>query len=367
MIPNGQRITFALAGNQNCGKTTLFNQLTGSNQHVGNFPGVTVDKKEGTIRRHPEATVTDLPGIYSLSPYSNEEIVTRDFLLKEKPTGIINIVDASNIERNLYLTMQLMELGIPMVLALNMMDEVRANGGSVRINELEEILGIPVVPISAAKNEGIDELIDHAMHVARHREAPGRIDFCPDNTAPGDPLGAVHRCIHAAAHLVEPFAKEADLPVRFTATKLVEKDNLIQEALKIPEDEQKILEQLVEVMERESGMDREAALANMRFSFIEKLCSRTVVKPAESREHKRSVAIDRVLTGKYTAIPCFIGIMGLVFVMTFNFIGAALSDWMAMAVDGVIAVIDRGLTAAGVNTAVHSLVVDGVCQGVEAC
>lgn len=364
MIPNGQRITFALAGNQNCGKTTLFNQLTGSNQHVGNFPGVTVDKKEGTIRRHPEATVTDLPGIYSLSPYSNEEIVTRDFLLKEKPTGIINIVDASNIERNLYLTMQLMELGIPMVLALNMMDEVRANGGSVRINELEEILGIPVVPISAAKNEGIDELIDHAMHVARHREAPGRIDFCPDNTAPGDPLGAVHRCIHAAAHLVEPFAKEADLPVRFTATKLVEKDNLIQEALKIPEDEQKILEQLVEVMDRESGMDREAALANMRFSFIEKLCSRTVVKPAESREHKRSVAIDRVLTGKYTAIPCFIGIMGLVFVMTFNFIGAALSDWMAMAVDGVIAVIDRGLTAAGVNTAVHSLVVDGVCQGV---
>ncbi len=266
-IPKGEPITFALAGNQNCGKTTLFNQLTGSNQHVGNFPGVTVDKKEGSIRRHPEATVTDLPGIYSLSPYSSEEIVTRDFLLNEKPTGIINIVDASNIERNLYLTMQLMELGIPMVLALNMMDEVRANGGSVRINELEEILGIPVVPISAAKNEGIDELIDHAVHVARYREAPGRIDFCTDNQSPKDPVGALHRCIHAAVHLIEPYAKKAGLPVRFAATKIVEKDSLIEKRLALPEGEKKVLDGLVHVMEKDGGLDREAALANMRFNF----------------------------------------------------------------------------------------------------
>ena len=342
-IPKGEPITFALAGNQNCGKTTLFNQLTGSNQHVGNFPGVTVDKKEGSIRRHPEATVTDLPGIYSLSPYSSEEIVTRDFLLNEKPTGIINIVDASNIERNLYLTMQLMELGIPMVLALNMMDEVRANGGSVRINELEEILGIPVVPISAAKNEGIDELIDHAVHVARYREAPGRIDFCTDNQSPKDPVGALHRCIHAAVHLIEPYAKKAGLPVRFAATKIVEKDSLIEKRLALPEGEKKVLDGLVHVMEKDGGLDREAALANMRFNFIEKLCEKTVVKPAESREHKRSVAIDRILTGKYTAIPCFVGIMAIVFVMTFNYLGAWLSDGMTMVVNWVIALIGRGL------------------------
>ena len=363
-IPKGEPITFALAGNQNCGKTTLFNQLTGSNQHVGNFPGVTVDKKEGSIRRHPEATVTDLPGIYSLSPYSSEEIVTRDFLLNEKPTGIINIVDASNIERNLYLTMQLMELGIPMVLALNMMDEVRANGGSVRINELEEILGIPVVPISAAKNEGIDELIDHAVHVARYREAPGRIDFCTDNQSPKDPVGALHRCIHAAVHLIEPYAKKAGLPVRFTATKIVEKDSLIEKRLALPEGEKKVLDGLVHVMEKDGGLDREAALANMRFNFIEKLCEKTVVKPAESREHKRSVAIDRILTGKYTAIPCFVGIMAIVFVMTFNYLGAWLSDGMTMVVNWVIALIGRGLEVAGVSSVLQSLVVDGILSGI---
>lgn len=363
-IPKGTPVSFALAGNQNCGKTTLFNQLTGSNQHVGNFPGVTVDKKQGTIRNHPEAVVTDLPGIYSLSPYSNEEIVTRDFLLREKPTGIINIVDASNIERNLYLTMQLMELGIPMVLALNMMDEVRANGGSVRINELEEILGIPVIPISAVKNEGIDELIDHAMSVARYREAPGRIDFCTGNQSPEDPVGAVHRCIHATVHLIEPYAKKAGLPVRFAATKIVEKDKLIAESLDIPEGEARVLDDLVHVMEKEGGLDREAALANMRFNFIEKLCEKTVVKPAESKEHKRSVAIDRILTGKYTAIPCFVGIMAFVFLMTFNYLGAWLSDLMTMAVDGVIGLIGQGLTAAGVNPVIHSLVIDGILTGI---
>ena len=363
-IAKGQAITFALAGNQNCGKTTLFNQLTGSNQHVGNFPGVTVDKKEGTIRRHPEATVTDLPGIYSLSPYSSEEIVTRDFLLNEKPSGIINIVDASNIERNLYLTMQLMELGIPMVLALNMMDEVRANGGSIRVNELEEILGIPVVPISAVKNEGIDELIDHAVHVAMYREAPGRIDFCTENQSPGDPVGSVHRCIHATAHLIEPYAKKAGLPVRFAATKIVEKDRLIEGRMDLPEGQKKVLAELVDVMEKEGGLDREAALANMRFNIIETLCEKTVIKPAESREHKRSVSIDRILTGKYTAIPCFVGIMAFVFVMTFNYLGAWLSDWMTMGVDWVISLIGAGLDAAGVSPVLHSLVVDGILSGI---
>ena len=316
-IAEGAKITFALVGNQNCGKTTLFNQLTGANQHVGNFPGVTVDRKDGTIRKHSEAVVTDLPGIYSLSPYSSEEIVTRDFLMDTHPDGIINIVDATNMERNLYLTMQLMELGIPMVLALNMMDEVRANGGSVRVNELEEILGIPVVPISAAKNEGIEELIDHALHVARHRESPGRVDFCPASNDEHDSVGAVHRCIHAAVHILEPEAKEKGLPVRFTVTKLVENDRLIKEKLSISPEKADIFEHLVSVLEAETGLDREAALANMRFSFIEALCAKTVVRPHESREHKRSMSIDRILTGKYTAIPCFIGIMAFVFVMTF--------------------------------------------------
>ena len=363
-IPRDTHLTFALAGNQNCGKTTLFNQLTGSNQHVGNFPGVTVDRKDGVIRNHSEATVTDLPGIYSLSPYSNEEIVTRDFLLNSNPSGIINIVDASNIERNLYLTIQLMELGIPMVLALNMMDEVRANGGSIRINELEEILGIPVVPISAAKNEGIDELIDHAIHVARYQELPGRIDFCIDSEDAQDPVGAVHRCIHAAVHMLEPHAKKAGLPVRFASTKMVEGDSLIAGEMKLPEDKQQAFAQIVSLMETETGLDREAALANMRFSFIENLCEKTVVRPVESIEHKRSVAIDRILTGKYTAIPCFLGIMALVFMMTFSFIGAALSDLMSLGVDTLVSLIDRGLTAMQVNTVVHSLVVDGICNGV---
>ncbi len=363
-IPKDQPIRFALAGNQNCGKTTLFNQLTGANQHVGNFPGVTVDRKDGTIRNHPEATVTDLPGIYSLSPYSSEEIVTRDFLLRDKPDGIINIVDATNIERNLCLTMQLMELGIPMVLALNMMDEVRDNGGTIYINDLEQILGIPVVPISAAKNEGIEELISHAIHVARYREAPGRIDFCPVGGDKGDETGAVHRCIHASAHLLEPFAKEAGLPVRFTATKMVEGDHLVLEALKLPQEEQQALETIISNMEKEGGVEREAALANMRFDFIEKLCAQTVVRPHESKEHKRSVKIDRILTGKYTALPCFIGIMALVFAMTFAWIGAWLSDLMTIAVDALIGLIDKGLTLWQVNSVVHSLVVDGICQGV---
>ena len=363
-IPAGQPLRFALAGNQNCGKTTLFNQLTGANQHVGNFPGVTVDRKDGTIRSHPEATVTDLPGIYSLSPYSSEEIVTRQFIIGEKPTGIINIVDATNIERNLYLTMQLMELGIPMVLALNMMDEVRANGGTVRVNELEQALGIPVVPISAVKNEGINELIDHAIHVARYREAPVRIDFCPDNPNQNDPLGAVHRCIHATAHMVENNAKAAGLPVRFAATKLIENDPIIEQALHLPEDKREAFEQIVSVMEKESGLDREAALANMRFSFLEDLCRTSVVRPRESKEHKRSMAIDRFLTGKYTAVPCFLGIMAVIFWMTFSGIGAWLSDGMAFLVNQAIALLDHGLQVLHVNAVVHSLVIDGAAQGI---
>ena len=364
VIPKGKKITFALVGNQNCGKTTLFNQLTGANQHVGNFPGVTVDRKDGTIRNHPEAVVTDLPGIYSLSPYSSEEIVTRDFLMKTHPEGIINIIDATNMERNLYLTMQLMELDIPMVLALNMMDEVRANGGSVRVNELENILGIPVVPISAAKNEGIEELIDHALHVARHRETPGRVDFCPSSTDEKDPVGAVHRCIHAAIHMLEPDAKEKGLPVRFAATKLVENDNLIADSLNLTKEKETAFMQLVSIMEKETGLDREAALANMRFTFIESLCAKTVVRPHESKEHRRSMAIDKILTGKYTAIPCFIGIMALIFAMTFSFIGAALSDLMTMGVDYVISSVDKLLEAIDVNEVVHSLVIDGICSGV---
>ena len=359
-------IRIALAGNPNSGKTTLFNQLTGANQHVGNFPGVTVDRKDGQIRGHLEATVTDLPGIYSLSPYSSEEIVTRDFLLNSKPTGIINIVDATNIERNLYLTMQLMELGIPMVLALNMMDEVRANGGTVLVNRLEELLGIPVVPISAAKNEGIDELIQHALHVARYREAPGRIDFCNpgDEQNPNDPQGAVHRCIHAIVHLIDDHARRAGLPPRFAATKLVEGDAPILEALRLDQNEKELLEHTITELENESGTDREAALADMRFTFIEKLCADTVVRPSESIEHKRSVAIDRFLTGKYTAIPCFIGIMGLVFWLTFGVIGAGLSALLSMGIDAVTGLTDQALTAYAINPVVHSLVIDGVFAGV---
>ena len=363
VIPKNQPLTFALAGNQNCGKTTLFNQLTGSNQHVGNFPGVTVDRKDGQIRGHAEATVTDLPGIYSLSPYSSEEIVTRDFLLQNKPTGIINIVDATNIERNLYLTIQLMELGIPMVLALNMMDEVRANGGTIMVNQLEELLGIPVVPISAARNEGIDELIDHALHVARHREAPGRIDFCEAGD-PDDPRGAVHRCIHAIVHLIEDHARRAGLPPRFAATKLVEGDAPILEQLQLDQNEKEMLEHTIVEMEHETGTDREAALADMRFHFLEQLCAQTVVRPGESREHRRSVEIDKILTGRFTAIPCFIVILALVFWLTFGVIGAALSDLMTLGIDRFTALVDTGLTVYGINPVVHSLVIDGIFAGV---
>lgn len=363
-LPKDSKLTFALAGNQNCGKTTLFNQLTGANQHVGNFPGVTVDRKDGTIKNHPEATVTDLPGIYSLSPYSSEEIVTRDFLIKDKPSGIINIVDASNLERNLCLTMQLMELGIPMVLALNMMDEVRENGGSIRVNELEQILGIPVIPISAVKNEGIDELVSHALHVARFMEKPGRIDFCTDSVDKKDPVGAVHRCIHAVVHMIEPEAKQSGLPLRFAATKLIENDVPIEKLLNLTDDKRQAFEHIVSVMEDETGLDREAAISNMRFSFIEKMCQKTVVRPHESKEHKRSMKIDRLLTGRYTAIPCFIAIMALIFVMTFNLVGAWLSDLMSLGVDSVISLIDNALTAVQINPVVHSLVVDGICNGV---
>ena len=363
-LPKDSKLTFALAGNQNCGKTTLFNQLTGANQHVGNFPGVTVDRKDGTIKNHPEATVTDLPGIYSLSPYSSEEIVTRDFLIKDKPSGIINIVDASNLERNLCLTMQLMELGIPMVLALNMMDEVRENGGSIRVNELEQILGIPVIPISAVKNEGIDELVSHALHVARFIEKPGRIDFCTDSVDKKDPVGAVHRCIHAVVHMIEPEAKQSGLPLRFAATKLIENDVPIEKLLNLTDDKKQAFEHIVSVMEDETGLDREAAISNMRFSFIEKMCQKTVVRPHESKEHKRSMKIDRLLTGRYTAIPCFIAIMALIFVMTFNLVGAWLSDLMSLGVDSVISLIDNALTAVQINPVVHSLVVDGICNGV---
>ncbi len=363
-LPKDSKLTFALAGNQNCGKTTLFNQLTGANQHVGNFPGVTVDRKDGTIKNHPEATVTDLPGIYSLSPYSSEEIVTRDFLIKDKPSGIINIVDASNLERNLCLTMQLMELGIPMVLALNMMDEVRENGGSIRVNELEQILGIPVIPISAVKNEGIDELVSHALHVARFMEKPGRIDFCTDSVDKKDPVGAVHRCIHAVVHMIEPEAKQSGLPLRFAATKLIENDVPIEKLLNLTNDKKQAFEHIVSVMEDETGLDREAAISNMRFSFIEKMCQKTVVRPHESKEHKRSMKIDRLLTGRYTAIPCFIAIMALIFVMTFNLVGAWLSDLMSLGVDSVISLIDNALTAVQINPVVHSLVVDGICNGV---
>ena len=363
-LPDGTTLTFALAGNQNCGKTTLFNQLTGSNQHVGNFPGVTVDRKSGAIRNNPNTEVTDLPGIYSMSPYTSEEIVTRQFIIGEKPTGIINIVDATNIERNLYLTMQLMELDTPMVLALNMMDEVRANGGTIMVNQLEEMLGIPVVPISAAKNEGIDELIEHAIHVARYRELPGRIDFCTAGSDPADPRGAVHRCIHSVGHLIEDHAAAAGLPLRFAATKLVEGDTLIEKALQLNPNETDILGHAIAEMETVTGLDREAALADMRFTFIEKLCSATVVKPGESLEHKRSVAIDKILTGKYTALPCFAGIMALVFWLTFGVVGSTLSDWMTLGIDWFTGVVDRALTAYQINPVVHSLVIDGIFAGV---
>ena len=359
-LPDGTTLTFALAGNQNCGKTTLFNQLTGSNQHVGNFPGVTVDRKSGAIKGHPETEVTDLPGIYSMSPYSSEEIVTRQFLINEKPTGIINIVDATNIERNLYLTMQLMELDTPMVLALNMMDEVRGNGGTIRINKMEAMLGIPVVPISAAKNEGVDELVDHAIHVAKYQERPGRLDFCGED----DHGGAVHRCIHGIIHLIEDHAKTAGIPVRFAATKLVEGDHRIEEALQLDQNEKEMIEHIILQMEQERGLDRAAAIADMRFHFIHQLVAQTVVKPHQSKEQLRSNRIDRILTGKYTAIPAFVGIMALVFYLTFGVIGSGLQDLLAAGIDRLTTLTDNALTAWEVNPAVHSLVIDGIFTGV---
>ena len=359
-LPDDTTLTFALAGNQNCGKTTLFNQLTGSNQHVGNFPGVTVDRKSGAIRNNPNTEVTDLPGIYSMSPYTSEEIVTRQFIIGEKPTGIINIVDATNIERNLYLTMQLMELDTPMVLALNMMDEMRGNGGTVRINKMEAMLGIPVVPISAAKNEGVDELVDHALHVAKYQERPGRMDFCSEE----DHGGAVHRCIHGIIHLIEDHAEAAGIPVRFAATKLVEGDQRIEAALKLDQNEKEMIEHIIVQMEQERGLDRAAAIADMRFHFIHQLVEQTVVKPRQSKEQLRSAQIDRFLTGRYTAIPAFVGIMALVFYLTFGVIGLALQNLLEVGIDALTAAVDSTLTAWNVNAAVHSLVIDGVFTGV---
>ena len=359
-LPDDTTLTFALAGNQNCGKTTLFNQLTGSNQHVGNFPGVTVDRKSGAIRNNPNTEVTDLPGIYSMSPYTSEEIVTRQFIIGEKPTGIINIVDATNIERNLYLTMQLMELDTPMVLALNMMDEMRGNGGTVRINKMEAMLGIPVVPISAAKNEGVDELVDHALHVAKYQERPGRMDFCGEE----DHGGAVHRCIHGIIHLIEDHARAAGIPVRFAATKLVEGDQRIEAALKLDQNEKEMIEHIIVQMEQERGLDRAAAIADMRFHFIHQLVEQTVVKPRQSKEQLRSAQIDRFLTGRYTAIPAFVGIMALVFYLTFGVIGLALQNLLEVGIDALTAAVDSTLTAWNVNAAVHSLVIDGIFTGV---
>lgn len=359
-LPEGTILTYALVGNQNCGKTTLFNQLTGSNQHVGNFPGVTVDRKDGVIKENQNTKVTDLPGIYSMSPYSNEEIVSRNFVLDEKPRAIINIVDATNIERNLYLTMQLLEMDIPMVVALNMMDEVVGNQGAIDVNAMEALLGVPVIPISAAKNEGVDELIRHAVHIAKYQERPLKQDFCDKN----DHNGAVHRCIHAVIHLIEDHAQEAGIPVRFAATKAIEGDHLILDQLKLDENEMEMVEHIVKQMETERGLDRSAAIADMRFDFIERLCEQTVTKPKESRERVRSEKIDRILTGKYTAIPCFIGIMVLVFYLTFNVIGAWLQGLLESLIDKLAALTDVALTAANVNDVVHSLVIDGIFTGV---
>lgn len=359
-LPKGTRLTFALAGNQNCGKTTLFNQLTGSNQHVGNFPGVTVDRKSGAIKGYENTEVTDLPGIYSLSPYTSEEIVSRRFILDEKPKGIINIVDATNIERNLYLTMQLMELDIPMVLALNMMDEVRSNGGTVRINDMERLLGIPVVPISASKNEGVDELIRHAVHIAEYAEKPHRTDFCRDDGR----TGAVHRAIHSIMHLIEDHAVRAEIPLRFAAGKLIEGDKRIEEKLKLDSNEAEAVEHIIIQMEEERGLDRAAAMADMRFSFITELCDKTVVKPSESKEHIRSRKIDKILTGKYTAIPSFILIMALVFFLTFNVIGSSLQNLLQLGINSLTDAVNNMLIAGNVNGILRSLIIDGIFTGV---
>ena len=359
-LPDGTTLTFALAGNQNCGKTTLFNQLTGSNQHVGNFPGVTVDQKSGQILNNTNTKVVDLPGIYSLSPYTAEEIVSRNFILDEKPTGIINIVDATNIERSLYLSLQLMELNVPMVLALNMMDEVRGNGGTIRINDMEELLGIPVVPISASKNEGVDELVRHALHIAKYQERPGRMDFCNQEHRGG----AIHRCLHSVMHLIEDHAADAGIPIRFAASKLVEGDSLILEALKLSENEKEMIEHIVLQMEEESGIDRAAAIADMRFSFINDVCEKAVVKPKESKEHIRSQKLDKIFTGKYTAIPTFIGIMAAVFYLTFNVIGAWLQGIFEAAIEWLTVTVDTALTLTGVNDVLHALIIDGIFNGV---
>ena len=359
-LPAGEMLTYALVGNQNCGKTTLFNQLTGSNQHVGNFPGVTVDRKDGAIKGYPNTQITDLPGIYSMSPYSSEEIVSRNFVLDNAPKAIINIVDATNIERNLYLTMQLLEMDIPMVIALNMMDEVTGNSGSIDVNKMEGLLGVPVVPISAAKNEGVDELVRHAVHIANYKERPGRQDFCDEK----DFGGAVHRCIHAVCHLIEDHAKNAGIPLRFAATKLIEGDSIILKQLHLDKNETETLEHIIIQMEKERGLDRSAAIADMRFTFIEKVCESTVVKPKESKERLRSQKIDKILTGKYTAIPCFIAIMLAVFYLTFNVIGAGLQDLLALGIEWITDITDKALTAAGVNEVLHSLVIDGIFAGV---
>ena len=359
-LPKGTTLTFALAGNQNCGKTTLFNQLTGSNQHVGNFPGVTVDRKDGVIRRHPDTRITDLPGIYSLAPYTSEEIVSRDFILKQKPHGIINIIDATNIERNLYLTMQLMELEVPMVLALNMMDEVRGNGGSIRVNELEDALGLPVVAISAAKNEGIEELVEHAIHVARYQEKPARQDFCDKE----DYNGAVHRCLHGIMHLIEDHAHRADLPVRYAASRLIDGDPAVEKALGLQQNEKEMVEHIIRQMETERGLDRNAAMADMRFSFIRKLCQKTVIKPHESKEYQRSRRIDRILTGKWTALPIFLAVISLVIWLSIDVLGAPLQDLLEQGIDWLGGKADAGMEKWGVAPAVRSLVVDGIFGGV---
>ena len=359
-LPDNEVLTYALVGNQNCGKTTLFNQLTGSNQHVGNFPGVTVDRKDGPIRGNDKTLVTDLPGIYSMSPYTNEEIVSRNFVLEEKPKAIINIVDATNIERNLYLTMQLLEMDVPMVLALNMMDEVTGNNGSIDVNGMEALLGIPVIPISAAKNEGVHELIKHAIHIAKYQEKPGRQDFCDEN----DFGGAVHRCIHAVSEMIDDHAKSAGIPVRFAASKVIEGDSLILDKLNLDQNEIETIEHLVCQMEKERGLDRSAAIADMRFTFIEKVCEKTVVKPKESKEHARSRKLDRLLTGKYTAIPCFIGIMVAVFLLTFNVIGAWLQGLMESGISMLTDFVDKGLTTLEVNEILHRLIIDGIFAGV---
>ena len=359
-LPDDTKLTFALAGNQNSGKTTLFNQLTGSNQHVGNFPGVTVDRKSGAIKNNPNTEITDLPGIYSMSPYTAEEIVSRQFILDEKPCGIINIVDATNIERNLYLTMQLMELNVPMVIALNMMDEVRGNGGSILVNQMEHELGVPVVPISAAKNEGIHELVNHALHVAKYQERPGRLDFCDEN----DRGGAIHRCLHSIMILVDDHAKAAGIPERFAATKLIEGDPRILEKLNLDQNEKETLEHIIVQMEEESGMDRSAAIADMRFTFIQKLVDRTVIKPKESKEHQRSRRIDKILTGKYTAIPAFILIMAAVFFLTFNVIGAFFQGLLETGIDKLTAAVDSAFVSWNVNEVIRSLVIDGIFNGI---